>query len=940
MTRNLLGAKLEHHQRKFSQLHNSPTYVSMTFVRLLRRQSPSHWSRYIQSARPLRILISSSRSFSYTHFHSDKSKDNEGPGSTIRYFEEGDDGKFTEQKTSESEVAALKARLVVLEKELHEYEVKEGIVGKDPFEVFGHIFDRMPDHLRPVKVSEEESKAAESKGDQETSEHLNDDDVLNLKLPRASHDFDKIFKQLPEDVRSKITKEELQEMIEEDESIDEEYLAKDMLQNDDIGQDIEELDLEKRFRDEIFGKEDKPLHVQYPEHIKIHMDSFNKTMANVVSQSKDYKSIGQLWTKYELCKKYVPGFLEEIPPQVWRVIWLSQWKGNPNAETRKQHLWTIVTDMVDVDFPLDHDQKLVYIEYEFSEGSKTLAMKSWREGYNGLEDNDPQRQEYRDLGVRLHVEAGRLSEAQDLIFGGKRQTPIRAEDVAVLVAAWAGKSDEHSLKIAWTLYLDMRERLGNKIKLDDYDQIAMTFLGANKPNLALAVFKDMVLSAALQSRSIDVQTKSISLLQQLQTHAGDRKEVDMISLETLASIPKQFENKYFYASWIKRLIGLDEVDATLQVLELMFQRRIRPDAKHLNGIIGAWLRGQDKHDHQLALQIAWSMVKERLKFVARRNNDHDGNDKVVDAVDTGKLIPPYVSRNLPPATIETFCILLLYYERRSMTQSVDYLKNYLSDAEIAPNSFFMNHLLHAELRKQDVGEAWNIFKTMRRNIAPDLETFSALWGCEKVYTSGHSAKAPEFPRSRTLFLRMTEWFHSLSGRSLKQARDGFDKELYNKIIQCFCLQKDIQGTIVALYALRDLFQAYPNPDTERMLYIQLARMGEGPVRRHRRVHRGNRFSANPASMQDFSKIVKTATLIKEERIQFLKTQGIEDESLSGQARTDEDLWRIVEVLRVALRHQAGVNIDEEASEEQHLGLVAMEMGVPNTSMEDPSCSTT
>ena len=911
----------------------------MTFARLLRCQSSLHWSRYIQRAPPSRLLISPIRSFSYTNFHSDKSKDNEGPSSEIRYFEEGDDGKITEQKNSESETAALKARLEALEKELHEYEVKEGIAGKDPFEVFGYIFDRMPDDIRPVKVSEEELKAALSKGDQEANEHI-DDDVPSSKQDGASHDFDKIFKQLPENVRSKITKEELQEMIEQEESIDEEYLAEDMLRNEDIEQDVEGQDLEERFRNEIFGKEDKPLHVQYPEHIKIHMDSFNKTMATVVSQSKDYKSIGQLWTKYELCKKHVPGFLDEIPPQVWRIIWLSQWKGNPIAETRQQHLWTIVNDMVDVDFPLDHDQRLVYIEYEFSEGSKTLAMKRWREGYNELEDNDPKREEYRDLGVRLHVEAGRLSEAQALIFGGKRQTPVRAEDVAVLIGAWAGKSDQHSLKIAWTLYLDMRERLGDKTKLDDYDQIAMTFLGANKPNLALAVFKDMVLSTGSQSRSLEVQTKSMSLLQQLQTHASGRKEVDMISLETLASIPKQFENKYFYASWIKRLIGLGEIDATRQVLELMFQRGIRPDAKHVNGIIGAWLRGQDKHDHQLALQIAWSMVKERLKFVARRSNARDGNDKVIDALDTGKLIPPYISRNLPPATIETFCILLLYYERRSMTQSVDYVKNCLDDAEIAPNSFFMNHLLHAELRKHNIGEAWHIFKTMRLNLTPDFETFSVLWGCEKVYTAGYSAKAPEFPRSRTLFLRMTEWFHSLSGRGLQQARDSFDSELYNKIIQCFCLQKDIQGTIVTLYALRDMFQAYPNPNTERMLYIQLARMGEGLIRRHRRAQRGNRFSANPASIQDFSKIIKMATLIKKERIQFLKTKGIEDESLQGQARLDEDLWRIVEVLRVGLRHQAGVNIDEESSQEQHLGLVATEMGVPNTSMEDPCCSTT
>ena len=238
--------------------------------------------------------------------------------------------------------------------------------------------------------------------------------------------------------------------------------------------------------------------------------------------------------------------------------------------------------------------------------------------------------------------------------------------------------------------------------------------------------------------------------------------------------------------------------------------------------------------HQLALQISWSMVNERLKFVARRNNATAGNVTVVDSLDSGRLVPPYISQNLPPANVETFCLLLLYYERRSMTQSVEMVTKYIKEAEIPPNSFFMNHLIYAELRRQDIGKAWKIFESGTRTITPDLDSFAALWNCEKVYTTGRSAASSEFPRSRRLFLRMSAWFQTLQGRLLKQTLESFSKEMYNEIIRCFCHQKDIEGTMVALYGLRDMFGAYPNPETERMVLIQLARMGEGSVPRGRR----------------------------------------------------------------------------------------------------------
>lgn len=992
----------------------------MTLVRSFVRRSSLYWSYHLRYSHRTQYLSSSKRLFSLIASRTQEEDENTRPA--IRYLEQNDDGKYTDYSDSETEAATLKARIEELEKELKQYAKTGDFAGRPTNEVFGDIFDRMPDDLRPKRISREDLKAMIKRGDPEAMSFDGAEELAKEMKDgdENGYDADKIFERLPQEMRANLTREQLRKLIEQDDPSIQEYLydevvydlkktyaqlpdemkatvtidqvrtmienrdaaieeylyqvknpynfnqvyarlpkdkkaiwtkkkVKEMLENNDPAfkeylsklreerEANQEMDVYERARKDLFGgaDEDEALHVGIPEHVRVHMNSFNKIMRDVASQSKDHKSIGLFWAKYELCKKYVPGFLEEIPPQVWRILWLSQWAGNLILESRKSHLWTLVNDMIEVNRPLDHDQRLVYIEYEFSEGSKATAMKTWRRDYSELKDDDPKRDEYRDLGVRIHVEAGLLAEAQDLIFGKRRKSQIKASDVAILVAAKASQPDETSVKVAWSFYLDMRERLGDKIKLEDYDQIAMTFLGVNRPNLALAVFKDMVLSVRLQSNCPNTQIRSLGLLQQLQNQAKDKQELDRISLESLASIPRQMENKYFYASWIKRLIGLNEVDSTIQVLELMFQRRVRPDARHVNGIIGAWLRGQDRDKHQLALQIGWSMVNERLKFVARRNNAVAGNVKAVDSVDGGRLIPPYISQNLPPANVETFCLLLLYYQRRSMTQSVEMVTNYIEEAEIAPNSFFMNHLIYAELRKQNIGKAWKIFESGTRMITPDLETFSALWSCEKAFTTGHSAAAPEFPRSRRLYLRMSQWFQALQGRILKQTLESFSKEMYNEVVRCFCHQKDIEGTIVALYGLRDMFGAYPNPETERIVLIQLARMGEGSVPRGRRGRAAHRFSANTNSVQDFAKITKIASLVKEQRIQALKLKDIDDSSLEGKQRKEEDLYRIAELLRISLRHQAGSDLEKVSPQEEHIGSVATEMGLPRVNMSPP-----
>ena len=317
--------------------------------------------------------------------------------------------------------------------------------------------------------------------------------------------------------------------------------------------------------------------------------------------------------------------------------------------------------------------------------------------------------------MRLKVDLGNLKEAHSLVVESSNlSNTIQASEVATLITAWAKKGDEANLRVAWSLYLDLRRRLGAHMSLEDYDQISMAFLAAERTELALAVFKDMVLRGQrLEWDSVEISKKTLGTFRRLQVNADTLDDLTQISLSVLTSMPKRLENKYFYASWIKRLIGIDEVDSAIPVLALMYERGIRPDPLHLNGIASAWLREKDKSRESLALQILWSMVKERLKLVARREASETGTQLPVEIPDLGVQVPPFISLNLPPANIETFSVLLLHYESRNMQTSMKIVDEMLGLAKIPPNAFIWNQRMILAQRRGEVFEAWRVFVYIR-----------------------------------------------------------------------------------------------------------------------------------------------------------------------------------------------------------------------------------
>ncbi|KAL8669658.1 MAG: hypothetical protein Q9224_007724, partial [Gallowayella concinna] len=332
------------------------------------------------------------------------------------------------------------------------------------------------------------------------------------------------------------------------------------------------------------------------------------------------------------------------------------------------------------------------------------AVTQWEAEQHVLSSNEDLRESYWTLGVRMLVSQGEPQQAQEIAYtllddhGGKSTSIL-----VPIIEAWNQLGKSSAYQKAWALYISFRERSGDSARMEDYDTVSMSFLKVGKKELGLAVFKDMML--ARQDSNVDstvLYKKALGIVGNLQSSSVSSSQLNNVSLEAMTVLPRTFQNKFFYGSWIKKLLGMGEVDAAAAVVELMYERGTRPDPKHVNGIIGAWLRSGTAADRTKAETMAWAMIQERMNFAWRRRAQaRKGDDAPKTSIGEGEdgvYIPSSIQRIVPQATIETFSILLLYFLRRQKYAQVRHLRNLLEPAEIRPNSYFMNHLLYAELR--------------------------------------------------------------------------------------------------------------------------------------------------------------------------------------------------------------------------------------------------
>ncbi len=558
--------------------------------------------------------------------------------------------------------------------------------------------------------------------------------------------------------------------------------------------------------------------LQHTEQHQAYVRNFNSALEEVVNTPSVTAAKNRaLYISYSRCQYHIQGFPSMVPARAWEALWQTQTDLSDREAIKK--VLRLAKDMLSQSStPFSPQQTLVYLECLRQEKYLETAIQCWNENRSSLGHHAQLARQFWTLGVQIYSDNDQPEEAQTIALQCLERGSFADAGILVpVIDSWARSGTVNCLEKAWASYLRFSKESGDKVNWEACEKISTALLKHGHPNLALAVVKDMAVRRINRGEHDSFRSFQhlVSKIRDIQSSAINEHEVSRISLTALTVLPRFLHNKYFFASWIKGLIGNGQVDAAAKVVELMYERGIKPDPRHLNGIVGAWLRDGSDESRSQAEQMAWSMINARIDFV--RNRATNGNNKDVASYD---------SRPVPPASIETFSILLLHYTRRCQFDLAERVtRTMTNEALIAPNVFIWNHWLYAALRATDLKKVWSIYLAMESHVQPDLETFACLWDSAKIqWDPSRFARYPSFPAARRLFERMLKWMSQLPEAELIRAKQEFSRDLYNQIIRVFCLSQDLAGILCALHGLKQLFNEYPDSDTTRIISIQSARL--------------------------------------------------------------------------------------------------------------------
>ena len=635
----------------------------------------------------------------------------------------------------------------------------------------------------------------------------------------------------------------------------------------------------------------------------------------------------QAWRSYLMCRKTFVSSPDNIPLRFWSMLWNILVDEQRMNQDRMAHINYLGADMLATGIPLNGSQMMLYIEACFLEGDRHIAFEMWKNAEASLGSEKNILRDYWRFGIWMLCEFGQvegaLQAAATFLDITKEAADLRVF-VPIIEACLAAQGSLGKQR-AWALYIRMKVNIGPEMTMEDYDSVIAIFLKANQPDLALGVFKDMMLTGEVPSGIEDsaaLYKKATGFKDKLGMTTIDKSELKWENSRALATLPSKFNNKYFFGKWIKKLIGDGELDAAKKVLDLMHDRGICPDAKYMNGLIGALYRTKSVKNQTLADDMAWRMIAARLEFVEQRDlhNQLTYPLRPVEGEEKKGL------RNLiltPNATIETFSILIQQYRQRQKQELLVDLFNTLKKAQIPPSTFFMNQMIMVDTKSHQSQWAWDTYTTLVKThgVRPDFSTYNHLWNMMKkevdpVYGSKQSRL---FTTCRTLFLEMIRHVSDL------KRKETMPRELYEHIILGFSLAGDQVGTALALRALQKLFNMYPTEDTVRTVVIQLSRFRM----RSEVGKRPRRMGLNRATKNRIAQVTEVLAAFKDKRVEILSEQGIDFEQLHKQEKLEESLIMLSSLLRYVYLTKVS-DLDPKLGALNEITKAAAEgMGVPN-----------
>lgn len=206
----------------------------------------------------------------------------------------------------------------------------------------------------------------------------------------------------------------------------------------------------------------------------------------------------------------------------------------------------------------------------------------------------------------------------------------------------------------------------------------------------------------------------------------------------------------------------------------------------------------------------------------------------------------------------------------------------------------MNQIILTDTRDHKTSMAFETYRSLTaRGVQPNSETFILLWNLMKRLVDPSIGRKIDWQAQyvgslRQLFAEMMKWKQNLK-------RDNtFPRELYDLIILSFSLKQDQVGTAVALRALQEQFNIYPDENCIRTIVLQLARLGM----LNRVGMKPRRLDISlPMTKGRIGGVTQFFQKVKNERAELLREKGIDPEKLSIEARKEESIVVTVEVLR-------------------------------------------
>ncbi|KAF2835480.1 hypothetical protein M501DRAFT_433225 [Patellaria atrata CBS 101060] len=614
--------------------------------------------------------------------------------------------------------------------------------------------------------------------------------------------------------------------------------------------------------------------------------------ARVNEEDFNRRNKSALWLWYTRAKLTVPGFLFAIPERTWELLYKITASNIPHDCAQRQVLKVLHEDMRSIGRDARVFSPLASIEALFRSGQQHAALLQWRQSRENFADLQP---EYLLSGIGMHAVNGDIPFANKLLRQLLTQYRYSAPAfrLAVLEAPWGYLLDSKEIS---KVYGILKQEIGVNAMSTSFSRIFNTFLNCKDKDLAVSFVSDI----CQLTRSIPPEVNvAITKIQSSMTTA---EEIDALSLSALTFLPQSCQDKYFYGTWIKKLVDLNDLDRAAEVVELMYEKGQRPTAAHINALINAWLLRGSKVEREMAERMALAMIDRRVAIATRQKGEFLKRDVGIRDTTTMNDGRFYSERILPSAPIATFTILVKYYLKEQMYHKVQYVKRKLYQANMQKDAVFTNHLMHAELQTKRLRRVWSLYKVLKQSSqSPNMVTYERLWyGLREHVRNPKHSYIRGYPPARKLFAEMIQYAQK-SRRTGEEFRTMIQKvhkeyDLYHMIVKCFCRTNDLPGLLVAFHTLHVKWNIPLHENTPLVLATQVAAIGlPNRTARLRWLSRTSGLYENQLHMTQMA-----MQLIYLARQDKMKAKGCQLENMDPKQHADMKLHVISEFLRIVM----------------------------------------